>query len=164
MNAAVDVLTYFLPIKLIDMIDSVMGIQQQLCDIISVKWIDFDGSTHRMDTQNAVTKPAMIIFYKNGSINVEMYLRHGIFHRINGPCRICYHKNGTPGALYYVIDNKLTRDNGPAHIEYYETGQLGFVGYYKDDVYHREHGPAQVMYHPNGSLKYQKYFLHGREL
>jgi len=88
------------------------------------------GNYHRNDG------PAMIHYFDKvgGVIEREVYFHRGRRHRIDGPAQTTYYKNGTIKLLRYFKHGKYHREGKPSIIEYDLTGNKIFEAYYENDV------------------------------
>jgi antitoxin component YwqK of YwqJK toxin-antitoxin module len=117
------------------------------------EWLNKDNERHREDC------PAIIIYYKNGNIEFELYSLNGKQHREDGPAYTVYYENGNIKYEAYYLNGKGYRKNGPATIRYYENGRIEFEAYYLNGTAHREDGPAEIWYCENGNIESEKYYL-----
>lgn len=104
-------------------------------------------------------------YYNNNTINIISYYNDkGIIHREDKPAMIKYYKDGTLEMVAYFENGMHHRLNKPAQAYYFKNGQIKEINYYVNGNLHRENGPAKITYNLSGQLTGKHYFINGKKI
>jgi antitoxin component YwqK of YwqJK toxin-antitoxin module len=134
------------------------GFRQYIEKNGNIEWI-FNKKLH--SPSNDI--PAIVSYFKNGSVSYEEYHINGKEYREDEPAHIRYNEDGSIAFELYIINNELHREDGPAIIHYYDNGSIESEEYYFNSQRHREDGPAFIKYYKNGSIQLEEYYINGEE-
>jgi len=79
---------------------------------------ELQGVTYRNDSGEYHREggPAFISYYKDGSVECEVYWLNGGRHRTDGPAAISYNEDGSISVEEYFINSRRHREDGSAYI------------------------------------------------
>lgn len=70
------------------------------------------GETHTLNgLPHKEDGPAIIIYHKDGTIDVEIYCINNEYHREDGPAVIYYNKDGSIKSQYYYLRDQAFYDS-----------------------------------------------------
>lgn len=75
---------------------------------------------------HAEDKPAVILYFKTGTLESEIYCRNGLWHREDKPAITNYYQSGKVKSEYFYVNGRLHRNGKtkPAIIWYDEEGSV----------------------------------------
>lgn len=74
------------------------------------------------------------VWYYDGTISYEVWMRNGKFHRHPDPADILYRDDGTKNEEIWYENGKKHRICGPAYILYFYCGRIRSQKWYVDDI------------------------------
>lgn len=134
-------------------------------------WWYKNGELHRVDG------PARIIYFENGQIDEEEWIKDGKSHRINdAPAYIKYFESGKIQQKSWYVDGKRHRNNdAPGYKDgkhYYHVDSPPIIKYFKNAFYgvmmwlrygdFRIDAPAVINYFENGQIEKEEWWQNGK--
>jgi hypothetical protein len=83
------------------------------------------------------------------------------YHREGSPALIHYYLDGSIDMEVFYIDGRLHREDGPAQLRYYPDGSIKLELFVINSVQHRKCGPAEIWYNPDGSIDSEEFWVYG---
>jgi len=97
----------------------------------------------------------------DGILEAYYYYCDNELHREDGPAAVWFYKRGTIESQIWCKHGKLHREDGPAHERFYQNGKLSARMWYRHNKLHCIDGPAYVTFFPNGNIAEKAYCLDG---
>lgn len=82
----------------------------------------------------------------------EWVMWGGVHNREDGPARIMYYSDGKVKSEEWMKLGKLHRTEGPAETDYYPDGSIEQETWWINQEQHRVDGPSRIGYDPSGNV------------
>lgn len=150
MYASIDFFIHYLPIFVIDHIDTYMGIKT----ISNIQWLDFHGHYYRKYRPNKPTEIELptIHLWKNSK---------GQLHRKNLPAYINYDVIGNVICEKYYDKDELHRIGGPAISGWNTKCRKSKEEWLEHNGHHKLDGPAIIRYDDLGYIRLEMWLQNG---
>jgi hypothetical protein len=108
--------------------------------------------------------PAVIEYYRDGSLKALRYFNHNNKHRIGGPQLIKFYEDGGVQIEAYYENNKRYRADGPAYIAYFPNGNFEEISWYDaEGRLHNLDEPALVEFNSRGDVIRSEWWWNGQK-
>lgn len=91
-------------------------------------------------------------------------MKKGFPHREDKPAIIEYYKNGTVMAKHWKYNDNYLRVNGSSLVTYHKNGRIKNEAWLDGDTYHRLEAPTLITYDENGNVIDKQYWWHGKNI
>lgn len=115
------------------------------------------------DKLNRLNGPAKQGWYANGYKEYEWWFNNDKRHRLDGPADQRWHENGQKEDERWLQNGERHRLDGPAKQKWYENGQKWYELWYNNNKLHRLDGPAEQNWYPSGSKRFIIWYVNGNK-
>lgn len=124
-------------------------------------WTEFTCLNQAGERRPDSDRPAMIVYYENGSRSESYYQNDELHRGSDQPAKVWYREDGSEREAYYQNGEIHREGNQPAEISYREDGLIKYEAYYQNGRQHRVGDqPAEIRYWEDGSIEYEAYYRH----